>query len=812
MTITKTGRRVAFLGLLALVVAILPLTAASAQDEEAAAYIDFDINEEVEASDALQTSILASQAAFPDGTDTVLLTTSEDGADALAAGVLANDGALLYYNSDEGVVDAHVEEITRLGATEVIIIGGEERIDADVETALTDMGLNVTRLAGDERISTANEVLEYAEANRDDFNETASHLSRAFGTEDNSQTAFADAVGLGAWDAQGGAGTVLAPSDADVLSEDYPTTQYFTDVNPENETIVPIGGEAAVPADVVDYLTGEPAEQTAGDRVENEDANNRAGTAVAINEARGLDASDLDGVVVVDAFADNFFIDAYASSALAGNNNYAVVVANGDELSPESAEWLGSPAFAQNDGTTTVYCMPLTTGAACSQTVTATGGDPDDIETVSLDSEETPAENAGVVIETGVDTYDYQPDDGSAVVTVTYADDDQNVFFVDGTQATYAVFVGQINAGDRIEVEVDDAGTPDDDSDDVTTHRLTNVDAAETGTIGNVNTAAGTFEIIEPVSGATISAGAIDYTAECDLFQVNGGVVIAAQFEAALNEGDIFDTSEDAAGNVTCMITDQTVAGVVTVGDTPGAEYFMIGNLGDDFASTNNDTFVASMAKFDAGDLVINVDGEPITDYSDFSDVLSDGDQAEYSRANDTETISLTNGLPTTVSGQAIADADAADGFDIATNPGTETAPDPQATDRFIVNGILGTEADFAAAYSAGDSVSYTPADAAGGTPATYTLTDQDLTGPVGVTDTAGDTYEVLSSEGDVVLEVIDYVAFAPAERYFVDGEEVDIADFEAALDDIDAGDAEGDITVVDGTLAREHRLTVTEV
>ena len=42
--------------------------------------------------------------------------------------------------------------------------------------------------------------------------------------------------------------------------------------------------------------------------------------------------------------------------------------------------------------------------------------------------------------------------------------------------------------------------------------------------------------------------------------------------------------------------------------------------------------------------------------------------------------------------------------------------------------------------------------------------------------------------------------------------EEVDIADFEAALDDIDAGDAEGDITVVDGTLAREHRLTVTEV
>ncbi|AXV06402.1 Alkaline phosphatase [Euzebya pacifica] len=804
----------AFLGLLALVVAILPLTAASAQDEEAAAYIDFDINEEIETSDALQTSILASQRAFPDGTDTVLLTTSEDGADALAAGVLANDGALLYYNSDDGVQDAHVDEITRLGATDVIIIGGEERIDADVETALTDMGLNVTRLAGDERISTANEVLEYAEANRDDFNETASHLSRAFGTDDNSQTAFADAVGLGAWDAQGGAGTVLAPSDAEVLSPEYPTTEYFTEVNPENETIVPIGGEAAVPADVVDYLTGEPAEQTAGDRVENEDANNRAGTAIAINEARGLDASDLDGIVVVDAFADNFFIDAYASSALAGNNNYAVVVSNGDSLSPETAEWLGSPAFAQNDGTTTVICMPKTSGEACEEAVSATGGDPEDIENVSLDSEETPAENAGVIISTGVDTYDYQPDDGSDVVTVTYANDDQNVFFVDGTQATYAVFAGQIGAGDRIEVEVDDAGTPDDDSDDITTHRLTNVDAAETGTIGNVNTAAGTFEIIEPVSGATISAGAIDYTAECDLFQVNGGVVIAAQFEAALNEGDVFETSEDAAGNVTCNIMDNTVSGAVSVVDTvtPDTDTFMVGNLGDDFAGTNDDTFVASKAKFDAGDLVINVDGEPITDYDDFADVLSDGDQAEYSRANDTETISLTNGLPTTVSGQAIDDIDASDGFDIATNPGTETAPDPQATDRFIVNGILGTEADFAAAYSAGDSVSYTPADAAGGTPATYTLSDQDLAGEVGATDTVAKTYEVLSSEGDVVLDTVIYDAFAPAERYFVDGEEVDVTEFETALDDIAAGDAEGDIVVTDGALAREHRLTVTEV
>jgi hypothetical protein len=824
MTITKTGRRVAFLGLLALVVAILPLTAASAQDEEGPAYIDFDINEEAEASDALQTSILASQQAFPDGTDTVLLTTSEDGADALASGVLANDAALLYYNSDEGVVDAHVEEITRLGATEVIIIGGEERIDADVETALTDMGLAVTRLAGDERIATANEVLAYAEDNRDDFNETASHLSRAFGTDDNSQTAFADAVGLGAWDAQGGAGTVLAPSDADVLSEDYPTTQYFTDVNPENETIVPIGGEAAVPAGVVDYLTGEPAEQTAGDRVENEDANNRAGTAVAINEARGLDASELAGVVVVDAFADNFFIDAYAVSALAGNNDYAVVVSNGDELSPETAEWLGSPAFAQNDGTTDVICMPKTSSDACAEAVTATGGDPEDIETVSLDGEPEPEPtNQGIVIFTdapGGTFYEYQPAEGDAV-TVTYADDEFNTFTVDGTPATHAAFDAALTIGDQIVVDVDDAGTPDDDSDDITTHNLTNAQPATEGPIGFVDTSAGppVFSIIEPVSGAPLSAP-IDYMAECDLFNLNDGVVVEAQWVAALSIMDTFSSEDDAAMNTTCYLTDGTVAGQTT-GDfdpTAGLADFEIGGLGDVFDSPIDFTFILDEADFLAGDLVITVDGETITDFqADFEAVLSAGDEASYSRTNDVETVSLTNGTPDTISGQAVEDdGDITNGFGIATNPGFEfVVGDFVASSQFVVNGFLATQADFQNAYSAGDQVSYTPEDVANNTPERFTLTDMTLSGAI--TDIQpgaaadGGSYDVLSSAGDEVLANDAAYTTPPATRLVLNGTAVTEADYEAALADVIAGDLDATVEIVDNGITPEHRLTTTE-
>lgn len=804
MTITKTGRRVAFLGLLALVVAILPLTAASAQDEEAAAYIDFDINEEVEASDALQTSILASQQAFPDGTDTVLLTTSEDGADALVSGVLANDAALLYYNSDEGVVDAHVEEITRLGATEVIIIGGEERIDGDVETALTDMGLNVTRLAGDERISTANEVLAYAEDNRDDFNETASHLSRAFGTDDNSQTAFADAVGLGAWDAQGGAGTVLAPSDADVLSEDYPTTQYFTDVNPENETIVPIGGEAAVPAGVVDYLTGEPAEQTAGDRVENEDANNRAGTAVAINEARGLDAGDLAGVVVVDAFADNFFIDAYATSALAGNNDYAVVVSNGDELSPETAEWLGSPAFAQNDGTTDVICMPKTSGEACAEAVTATGGDPEDIETVSLDSEETPQDNTGVVVSTTGDAPDYSyVADGSDSVTTVTTDAADDTFLVDGQEAASGIFFTNLTPGDTVTVTENEDGS--------STHALENVDSSTivSGTVGNVDTSATTFDIIEPVSGVALNTG-IDYSG--DLFTVDGTPATAVTFGNAINEGDTVSIDEDTPvdGTDTINLSNEAVSGLVTATDTTVATetLFTIGALGDYFGDAQDDDFEVI-----DGDTTQNltIDGDEAT-FAEFTAEISVGDEITYSRDGGEENFQLGNAAPTVESGTA---SDVLAGTDNATNTveylpaGDDIVTTFTYADgaTFLVNGVLSDVAAFEAALTEGDMVTYRAADAATSTTERVTLEDAALTGFVSATAVvvdgaaAGDTLTIDRDDNDGNATLFDAYAldmadgqFSGTVRYFVDGAEVayDTPDtgFEAVLDDIDLDDA----------------------
>ncbi|WP_370324293.1 Ig-like domain-containing protein, partial [Euzebya sp.] len=126
----------------------------------------------------------------------------------------------------------------------------------------------------------------------------------------------------------------------------------------------------------------------------------------------------------VDGFAEDFFIDAYAASGLAGTNDYAVLLTNGEDLTPETAAWLDAAAFAQEGGVD-VYCMPKVTEAACEAGVTATGGDPADLQTVTIEDGLGPVEqdiaavditDAPATVTTGSD-FDLE-------VTVTDADDE----------------------------------------------------------------------------------------------------------------------------------------------------------------------------------------------------------------------------------------------------------------------------------------------------------------------------------------------------------------------------------------------------
>ncbi|MDR1088509.1 MAG: cell wall-binding repeat-containing protein, partial [Coriobacteriales bacterium] len=115
-----------------------------------------------------ETSAAISRAALPGGTDTVILAVGTNYPDALAASALAGLG------TDSGVdvpilltapgflSTAARDEINRLGATNVIIVGGTAAVGASVEEELLlqTTATNITRYGGTDRYATALEIYQ----------------------------------------------------------------------------------------------------------------------------------------------------------------------------------------------------------------------------------------------------------------------------------------------------------------------------------------------------------------------------------------------------------------------------------------------------------------------------------------------------------------------------------------------------------------------------------------------------------------------------------------------------------------------------
>ncbi len=108
-------------------------------------------------SDRFDTSVEVSQRHFPEGADTVILATGLKFADGLAAAGLAGvyDAPLLLTDSDE-LPEVVADEIVRLGASEVIIMGGTLAVSEDVADEVAALGeITVDRIGGEDRYETA---------------------------------------------------------------------------------------------------------------------------------------------------------------------------------------------------------------------------------------------------------------------------------------------------------------------------------------------------------------------------------------------------------------------------------------------------------------------------------------------------------------------------------------------------------------------------------------------------------------------------------------------------------------------------------
>ena len=405
-------------------------------------------------------------------------------------------------------------------------------------------------------------------------------------------------------------------------------------------------------------------------------------------------------------------------------------------------------------------------------------------------------------LDADADTYTFVAEGDDAATTVEYDSDD--VFTIDGDPATLAAFEAALDVGDEVTF-IDDA--TDDDNDQ---HALVNNDpsAVSSGTVGNVDTGAGTFVIIDPVSGVALS-DVKTYTGA--LYEVDGAAATVASFEADVNEGDTVVIVTDDEGEQTFQLTNAGVTGTVTSVDAD-ADLVTIDALGDDPMSAQDAAYnyVAGAATN-----VYTVDGDEV-DLAEFEVSLSEGDELSYERENDTQTFNLTNVAPPAEEGTATESVDAAADVFTMVQGGDDLVVDYSGVEAFVVDGLVSTVGEFEDAYSAGDAVSFTPDDP--GTPTNESrivLDNETLAGAIADVDTAADTYDVVNADGGVIYDDLVYTGavFGGDDDYFVNGTEVTLADFELFLEEV-AADATPDdtISVVDnGDISTQHFLQTDE-
>ncbi len=307
------------------------------------------------ATDPVGAAIAWSTATFS-AARSVVIAQSGDGADALASGLVLGGRAgqslfeddgfaitadgqvtrgrpLLLVSGPDDVADGGrvAMEIERLGATAALILGGEAVVPADVEAALSGRDMHVVRVSGPSRVHTAKALYDETRQGRG-----PALVARAYGTEADPGSAYADSVAAATLAGTLGKPILLAAGDSIAPFDDFTIPGDLTAV----------GGPAAVSQAWMDAAADAAAvyfpEHVAHSRLAGA---TRHETATALNDLIGQSlpltiggpmANDpdvwrersLDSYVLVDSSADNYWIDAFAAVPWAIDNDAQVVHAN----------------------------------------------------------------------------------------------------------------------------------------------------------------------------------------------------------------------------------------------------------------------------------------------------------------------------------------------------------------------------------------------------------------------------------------------------------------------------------------------------
>ncbi|MBR7009158.1 MAG: leucine-rich repeat protein [Ruminococcus sp.] len=262
--------------------------------------------------------------------DNVVLACGMNYADALAGVPLANAlNAPILLTEKDTLPKETLDEINRIKAKNVFLLGGEGAISADVEKALQDKSLKVERIAGSTRFETATKI---AEKMQTVSGKAPSEVFFVYAFN------FADALSASTAAAVKGAPIIYLKTIGEI---DNATKSYLGTVKGKVKTAYVIGGSGVI-SNEMKSSAASALGLTSPASVQRIAGTDRYETCVAVN-------STFNGVLTGNSFCiatGQDFPDALAGGVYAAQNKAPLFLVNGKEktlrLSDAQAEFLKS--------------------------------------------------------------------------------------------------------------------------------------------------------------------------------------------------------------------------------------------------------------------------------------------------------------------------------------------------------------------------------------------------------------------------------------------------------------------------------------
>lgn len=318
-------------------------------------------------SSRVDTAVAVSQETFPSSetttalAETVVLARADAYADALAGAPLARSlRAPLLLTGSDGLDAAVSVELERLGASEVILLGGSEALGPQVAADLAAMRLDVARVAGLDRFATAVAIAGELPA--------TSTAILAKGADPALTGGWPDAVSAAPLAAASGAPLLLATADGLPAV----TAEALGDLAPDELVIV--GGEVAISADVA--ATAGEAAGAAAVRLGGAD---RIGTSLEV--ARSMQAAGLGSSSSLWLATASNWPDALAAGPAVAADGGLLGLADADGNAPPLIELLD---LADADVVRLVGGPEAIGGPGLRQRIEALGLDIGEVETIDI--------------------------------------------------------------------------------------------------------------------------------------------------------------------------------------------------------------------------------------------------------------------------------------------------------------------------------------------------------------------------------------------------------------------------------------------